>query len=98
MEKDLTASLQEIADIITQLNAQMKFAPCIICGEEVHTWACVVPENKKVSLGFGEPKGKNKSRIAFVHSCREHDFADKNNIEIVRNNLSHAASINASKN
>lgn len=91
-------TLDELADKINQLDALMKFFPCIICGEEIYTWACVIPEDKNISLGFGEPNDKNMTRIAFVHACRTHDFNDENVIELARKNIECIAEYNARKN
>ena len=98
MEDELINSLKDLAKLIEQLDELMKFAPCIICGEEVHTWAGVIPADEESSLGFGTPKDKDMKRIALVHACRAHDFADETNIQIVRESLRKAAEWNARKN
>ena len=81
--KDMSDALKNIKDKIEELN-KTRVGTCWVCDEKVQNWIVLLPDQYD-GLGFGSTG--DKTRIAFVPICSEHDISDPDIIHIIRERL-----------
>jgi len=78
MDEEIRKIAESINNKIEKLNKTLD-SNCWLCHTSVRNWVCLFPKNGIDDLGFGS--NDNKTRMAFVPLCDDHDISDQDIIE-----------------